>query len=265
MKRWRITLSDSRTVPLWLVTGALERLGTPQLAQGLLTTLQRVMAASHCTIFALEENGRASVISAASSYGDAATETAYEYIRQGFDREDSNLVWLARKKTPQKAQAWMSFQSAEEVGNPAYRRLCYGENSIRERVSVLLLLEDGRRVAVSFYRGLAFPPFAAADLQFVEQCAPLLLSIVVSHLRRVRGVQPLNTSRDRLLSSLPMRERQVVAHVLEGKTTNEIAALLNLSSTTVLTYRYRAFTKLGVRTQRDLLALADRGWSLRLG
>lgn len=51
----------------------------------------------------------------------------------------------------------------------------------------------------------------------------------------------------------------MLAHVLEGRTTREIAKGLDLSPTTVLTYRYRAFAKLGVRTHRELLALADQG------
>jgi DNA-binding CsgD family transcriptional regulator len=48
-----------------------------------------------------------------------------------------------------------------------------------------------------------------------------------------------------------------LAHVLAGRTTRETAELLQLAPTTVLTYRYRAFAKLGVRTHRELLGLAS--------
>lgn len=259
MKRWRIQGEADRPVPTWLATDILQGVGTVELARCFLGTMRRAMAASHCTIFALDGNGRASVISAASAYGDAATETAHEYIRQGFDRQDSNMVWMANRKTPRRSQAWMSHQTAEEVGNPAYRRLCYGENSIRERVSVLLLLDTGQRIAVSFYRNLAFEPFAPADLDWVAGCAPLLMSGVIAHLRKAADVPRLMPLRERILTSLAHRERQVVTRVLDGCTTVEIAEALQLSSTTVLTYRYRGFAKLGVRTHRELLALADRG------
>lgn len=259
MKRWRIEAHADRQIPVWLATGAIEGVGTPELAQCFLRTIQRAMPASHCTIFALEEDGHASVVSAASAYGDAASMTAYEYIRQGFDRQDSNMVWLARRKTPRRSQAWLSYQDAEEVANPAYRRLCYGENSIRERVSVLLLLDNGQRIAISFYRNLAFEGFVESDLAWIDGCAPLLMAAVTAHLRKTTGDAPLTPVREKILLDLPQRERQVMSHVLEGRTTKEVADLLGLSTTTVLTYRYRAFAKLGVRTHRELLALVDRG------
>lgn len=258
MKRWRLQIEAEQAIPVWLATGVLQGVGTAELARCFLATTQRAMAASHCTIFALDESGRASAISAASSYGDAAAETAHEYIRQGFDRQDSNMVWLARRKTPRRSQAWLSHQTADEVGNPAYRRLCYGENSIRERVSVLLLLDNGQRIAVSFYRGLAFEPFAQADLDWVAGTAPLLMAAVIAHQRKATAMPRLHPLRERILAELPRREREVLAQVLDGRTTREIAAALALSSTTVLTYRYRAFGKLGIRTHRELLALANR-------
>jgi DNA-binding CsgD family transcriptional regulator len=259
MKRWRIEARADTLLPLWLATGVIQGVGTPALAQCFLRTIQGAMPASHCTIFALEESGHASVVSAASSYGDVAAATAREYIRQGFDRQDSNMVWLARRKTPRRSQAWLSHQDAEEVANPAYRRLCYGENSIRERVSVLLLLDSGQRIAISFYRNLAFEGFVQSDLAWISACAPLLMAAVVAHVRKTTADAPLTPVREKILVDLPHRERQVMSHVLEGRTTKEVADLLRLSATTVLTYRYRAFAKLGVRTHRELLALVDRG------
>jgi DNA-binding CsgD family transcriptional regulator len=65
--------------------------------------------------------------------------------------------------------------------------------------------------------------------------------------------------RQRLLAELPRRQREVMSYVLDGQTTRQVAETLGLSTTTVLTYRYRAFAALGVRTHRELLALAHRG------
>ena len=168
------------------------------------------------------------------------------------------MIWMARKKTPRRSQAWIGHQTADEVANPAYRRRCYGDTSIRERVSVLLLLDSGQRVAVSFYRNLGLEPYAAADLAWLSACAPILMAALVAHLRKVPGARPAAPLRERLLADLPRRQREVMAHVLEGRTTREVAALLRLSPTTILTYRYRAFATLGIRTQRELLALAHR-------
>jgi DNA-binding CsgD family transcriptional regulator len=259
MKPRRIEPDADHPVPLWLATGLLQGVGTPELARRFLATLERVVPASHCTIFALEQGGQASVIDAASAYGDAAAVTAREYIRQGFDRQDSNMIWLARKKTPRRSQAWIGHQNADEVANPDYRRRCYGDNSIRERVSILLLLDTGQRIAVSFYRNFGLDLFAEADLAWLAACAPLLMAAVVAHTRKTTGARTITPLRERLLADLPRRQREVLSYVLEGHTTRQVADLLRLSTTTVLTYRYRAFAALGVRTHRELLALAHRG------
>jgi len=260
MKRWKVRTAEtsSASVPVGFAVRVVAAIGTPELARGLLEAMQRLMPASHCTVFALEGDGRVSAVSTASAHGVVAAITATEYYRNGFDLIDSNMVWLARKQTPRRSQTWLSHQCAEEVADPNYRRVCYGEPGIRERTSVLLLLDDGRRIAVSFYRNLAFAPFGPQDFDTIAACAPLLQEAVIAHVRQVGQHSAGAGLRQKILSSLPSRERQVITHVLAGRTTREAAEILRLAPTTVLTYRYRAFAKLGVRTQRELFAMLDR-------
>ncbi|MDQ5849032.1 MAG: response regulator transcription factor, partial [Pseudomonadota bacterium] len=58
------------------------------------------------------------------------------------------------------------------------------------------------------------------------------------------------------LASLSARERQVLQLVVEGQTSEEIAQALNLSRTTVDTYRSRLMGKLGVSDVAALVKLA---------
>jgi DNA-binding CsgD family transcriptional regulator len=220
--------------------------------------MRRLLPVMYCTVFALEADGKVSAVSTASNHGSEAETTAVEYVRQGFDRQDSNMVWLARKRAPVRSQVWISHQSEEEVANPEYRRICYGEPGISERTSVLLLLNDGRRIAISFYRGLAYPVFTEADFVQIAACAPILHAAVIAHLRTVSQDFAGKELYGKVLSQLASREREVIAHVLAGRTTVDTAQRLGLSPRTVLTYRYRAFAKLGVRTQRELLAILNR-------
>lgn len=257
MKRWKIH-SVVSTIPVAFASGVVAGIGTPGLAQCFLAAMQKLLPASHCTVFALEADGQVSAVSTASAYGIMATATAVEYVRRGFDRQDSNMMWLGRKKTPKRSQTWLSHQRAEEVADLEYRRVCYGEPGIRERTSILLLLSDGRRIAISFYRNLAFAPFDEADFETIAACAPLLQEAVIAHTRLVTHDFAGAALHQKILSLLPNRERQVMSHVLAGRTTQEVAKILRLSPTTVLTYRYRAFGKLGVRTQRELLAMLNR-------
>ncbi|MDR5749057.1 helix-turn-helix transcriptional regulator, partial [Caballeronia sp. LZ029] len=70
--------------------------------------------ASHCTVFALEPNGRVSALSTASAHGAVASITAVDYYSNRFDLLDNNMTWLSRKHVPARSQLWMSHQFAED-------------------------------------------------------------------------------------------------------------------------------------------------------
>jgi PAS domain S-box-containing protein len=62
------------------------------------------------------------------------------------------------------------------------------------------------------------------------------------------------------MKRLSPREREIVHHVLEGKRSKEIAALLNVSEKTIGTHRSRAFAKMALRGVGDLFRVAaERG------
>lgn len=58
------------------------------------------------------------------------------------------------------------------------------------------------------------------------------------------------------IKRLSERENEVLQHVLTGRRSKEIAALLNVSEKTICTHRSRAFRKLALRGERDLFRLA---------
>lgn len=256
MKRRRIApavLPLDAAVALGIVAG----IGTPRLAEGFLSAVQRVLPLTFCTVFALGASGRVVTVSTASNYGDAALQTAGSYIENRFDLLDPNMVWLSARPLPKAPQLWLSHQRAEEVADPAYRAACYGAVGIRERVSVLLLLPGGQRAAVSFYRSLALPEFDADAFDTIAHYGALLAEATAAHsrglvqaaatLRADTGPQPAS------LLSLTVREREVVTHLLAGRTAKETARALGVGLTTVRTHQYRAFRRLGIRSLKELL------------
>jgi DNA-binding NarL/FixJ family response regulator len=60
------------------------------------------------------------------------------------------------------------------------------------------------------------------------------------------------------LESLSTRERQVLQHIVNGKTSGEVAALLSLSPKSVDTYRSRIMRKLGIGDMPGLVKFAIR-------
>lgn len=244
-----------------LAVGMLAGVGRPQFAQGLLETLMPVLPASHCGVFALDAAAEVSAVSYASAYGDQAAITSAIYIGRALFRRDANVQWLAARKTATRSQTWLLHQQADEIADAEYRQACFGDTGIRERLALLLLTADDRRFIVNLYRNLSLPVYTAADRTLLSTVAPLIEATLMAHLRVTEGtlsddVPPVTTE---LLKPLSGRERQVIAQVVAGRTTKEVAALLGLSANTVLTYRYRAFRTLGIRTQRELLAMVGSG------
>jgi len=74
--------------------------------------------------------------------------------------------------------------------------------------------------------------------------------VVQDYLRERLNVSPID--------SLSVRERDVLQHVVEGRTSAEIARILALSRKTVETYRSRVMKKLGVTDTVALVKFAMR-------
>lgn len=254
MRRWRIQPSEDAALAAAVVGDVLSGVGTPLLATSYLKAMQRVMPVTFCTVFVVDAAGRIELVSAASSYGSTAERTSERYVAQRFDLLDPNMAWLAARKLPGRAQLWMGHQRADEVADPVYRAACYGDVGIRERASVLLLQPTGQRVAVSFYRSLAQPEFGMADFALIEAHATLLADATAAHGRSAVGarkaVEPALAER---LLRLSLREREVIGHLMAGRTAKEAAREIGVELTTVRTHQYRAFRRLGIRSQKELL------------
>ena len=69
----------------------------------------------------------------------------------------------------------------------------------------------------------------------------------------------VDTERGRILTRLvgDVTLREVVGHLLAGRTAKEAARAMGVEATTVRTHQYRAFRRLGVRNLKALLV--ERG------
>ncbi|MDM0010941.1 helix-turn-helix transcriptional regulator [Variovorax sp. J22P168] len=253
MKRWPVR-ETGRSLAGPVVASVMAGIGTPHLAASILGAVQQVLPVTFCTVFAASANGRIGTISAASAYGHTAERTAERYVAERFDRFDPHMAWLAGRKLPRREQLWLGHHRADEVAEPSYRAACYEDVGIRERCSVLQLLPTGQRSAVSFYRSLAQPEFDAAEFALLEAHAALLADATAAHGRSAMAAReaagPALASR---LLGLSLREREVIGHLLAGKTAKEAARALGIELTTVRTHQYRAFRRLGIRGLKDLL------------
>lgn len=130
------------------------------------------------------------------------------------------------------------------------------------------LKESGEEVPIIFLSGHADVPAAVSAMKagaiefltkpFREQ--DLLDAITAAldrdHQRRVEAAS-LATLR-KAYDSLTSREREVMAHVIDGRMNKQIAGRLGLSEVTVKMHRGRVMRKMQVMSVADLVRMAER-------
>jgi len=133
-----------------------------------------------------------------------------------------------------------------------------------ERLTVAAT-DAGDRLFLNLYRLEPSGQFTAEEVATIEALAPLLAALAAKH---VGMLGMLLRSRDRgdriaalaarlhaLDGRLTRRETDVLARVLLGVTSDGIALDLGVGLNTVLTYRKRAYARLGVTSQAELFSL----------
>jgi DNA-binding CsgD family transcriptional regulator len=176
----------------------------------------------------------------------------------GCYREDPNAKVLLDDLRP--GDTVTIYMSKADVPTLSYRRLCYDEPRLIDRLSVLHKTLRGDGIAVNFYRSEPGTPFDARDFGALTELAPLLQAVSARHYELISARLPIDfdTARRRLTESFPrltMREAQCAAGVIAGLTAEEIALRLGIRATSVITHRKLAYERLGVSGQRELIAL----------
>lgn len=254
-------------------TGRLIReIGNPDraaLARAMLDIASPFLPLQHVTVLAYESDRHPRLLSAAGSAEQAGNgdwdtfRMASAYIRDHF-RHDP-LLALTRTVAPLMAgnKVLMHRERADDVLDPAYRAACFDQRDIVDRLSALVQVGKGQWVVTHLYRHRLQGPFSSADVETACALASLLTSCALRHYKAdidgesgYRGAVTDGISN--LCPSLTVREREVLLRILDGLTTERIAADLNIRPTTVITYRTRAYDKLGVSSRRELFATVLR-------
>jgi DNA-binding CsgD family transcriptional regulator len=138
-----------------------------------------------------------------------------------------------------------------------YRSDCYTGIGILERVSIATH-QMGLTYRMNFYRGCDAGSFNTLDKDAIFAGADIWLALVKRHaigrdrhcndtafLKRLQALVP----------DMPKRELEVCAGIAKGVTSVGIALSIGLSVNTVLTYRKRAYSRLNISSQNELLKL----------
>jgi DNA-binding CsgD family transcriptional regulator len=145
---------------------------------------------------------------------------------------------------------------ATDVADAAYRRACFDEPGIVDRLSIVARDGRGGLVSVELFRSAAAGEFGDDDAARLEAIAPILAAAGTRHVELLMHAgADADSWRLRLAATCPAmtsRELDVAADLLAGHTLREAAGRLGVAYSSVVTYCERAYSRLGVRNLREL-------------
>ncbi|MCC6211130.1 MAG: helix-turn-helix transcriptional regulator, partial [Burkholderiales bacterium] len=152
----------------------------------------------------------------------------------------------------------------ESLADAEYRDSCYLRAGLLERVSVAAS-EGGQQVFLNLYRLEPSGPFSAGEIATIDDLSPLLAALAVKHVSMLGMLLRSRDRGDRLAAiaarlhaldgRLTRRETEVLSRILLGVSSEGISLDLGIGVNTVLTYRKRAYARLGVTSQAELFSL----------
>jgi DNA-binding CsgD family transcriptional regulator len=237
---------------------AISALGREAFASELLAALNRCVPVDHVCLMRVVDRAQPPVLESASwGTGTHVAEVQDVYLN-GLYRFDPNM------NLPSPSGVEFRHLRREAIGDEDYRENCFVRAELLERLTVAAS-DEGQLVLLNLYRFGTSAPFAVGELAAMEGLSRFLAALAIKHVgalgmllrSRERGdrIAALATRLHARDGRLTSRERDVLSRVMLGMTSDGIALDLGIGLNTVLTYRKRAYARLGVSSQVELFAL----------
>jgi len=236
-------LNNSR-FPSGQVLQLLEHLGTTRFYDSFLHWLQHEFGTEQCMVFYCPDGRQVSTL----IYKDYAREAsgkrlAEAYVSERHYLQDPNFKTL-RTLAPGETRV-IRLHSVSDYMGLHYRKAFFEAPGFTDKISILRGTPQGNYYINLYRRDPGFD-----DLVLGENLYSLISILVCKHFElneRLRQEGPL--------AFLSEREQQVCRAVLRGKKNEAIAADLDIAVSSVITYRKRAYEKLGISSRAQLFAL----------
>jgi DNA-binding CsgD family transcriptional regulator len=246
------------------MAGAVDAIGAPDFMDVLTRAVGRIVPFDNAMLFAykrgerprgpytdIAEPGEARIVVAQYLLGPFLLDPFYSEVQQG--RMDG--------------LACLSDIAPDEFFASEYYEQHYRRTRITDEAGVFLVLPDGAVLVYSVTRRHGSPVFAPGEVATLRAITPLIAALARRHWARIdlgfeqsaqfsRAPDPIGDALAALGEEvLSQRQRQVVALVLKGHSTEAIALKLAISADTVKVHRRHAYAKLRVSSQAELFAM----------
>jgi DNA-binding CsgD family transcriptional regulator len=236
------------------VTAAVLAIGRPDFPKVLIDTLRRQAGVGHCMVFALSRAGAASCLLDAGNIptgGDLGAAYAGQFHESDPNRD---ALFEAGISEPIVLPSF-----APSMYGARYRKIFFKDPDIVDKCATAIWTGD-ICFYVNFYRITAQGRFRDVERARLQAIAPAIGASVARHFQQA-ATAPLDQNLAALfatrapLSALTPREQDVCRRILLGLSSEAISQALGISLHSTLTYRKRAYERLGISSQNELFAI----------
>jgi DNA-binding CsgD family transcriptional regulator len=251
----RVALQSDRAIEV------LRSIGSERYGKACFEVFRQPLEVDHWALFRYSgANSVHCVANASRSYALAAEENCNQFAGRHYSVDPS----LSALKGRSLQSAHVVRMQIDDIQDRQYR-CCFGETHVQERLSYFC--SDGSDLyQLSVFRRTGMRPFSPSDMTHFSGLAEFVVASAVKHEMFRRAAAGIHRHMDieaieRLLRYVPgelsRREVQVCARVIAGMTIDQTAVELAIKRTSVVTYRQRAYEKLNISRQTELVALVN--------
>jgi DNA-binding CsgD family transcriptional regulator len=242
------------------IAPAVLAIGRPEFAQTLIATLRRVAGVGHCMVFSLVgERAACCLLDIGNIPIGGELGTAYSEHFHVADPNRDAIFENQRIGTPIVLPAF-----ARRMYSGNYRKIFFEDSGIVDKLATAIWVAE-TCFYVNFYRTTSQGRFASEEVERLRTVAPAVSAAVARHFQHEPASpdDPDRTLEHLFASGAPFarltgREKAVCLRIISGLSSEAISADLGISLHSTLTYRKRAYEKLGISSQNELFAIALR-------
>lgn len=237
-------------VPVAALAALVRDAGEAPFIDTLLAFCRDSIGADFVAVFSRCSKGRPALIGTATTTEPDNARRARDGYMLHF-ASDVNFALMSDHR----AEAFLTYQTAADIGASSYRRACYDRTGIIDRCSFVRSGGDFP-LSVSLYRSQGHAAFGDGERDRIVTMMPILVAAVERHAAaraEPAAVEAIAHDLRRQCPALTPREAAVAARAKAGLSARRIAEELGIAETTVISHRKSAYARLGLTGLRDLI------------
>lgn len=229
------------------MSNCLLAIGSPEFNSQFLDLIENVIRADQCMIFSYKTDRPDCYLSYIRRHKKSALNIAQRYLREGY--RDDPLRPVVNKVRDTGQTVICSLSEIQTKMSEEYYDTYFNARGISDKISVISARRD-EALVLNFYRFEENGHFGVSEDSLRVPFWGSVASMALLHF-----LDPDSLELKTPLNSLSTREKAICEAMLNGMTTDSIAWRLDISPSTVKTYRQRAYAKLGINSKAALFAL----------